>query len=986
MTFRLVTLPGSINLVPSEKLNSKVDRLARENPHLQLPVDLRRLESDLNARADGVAVTFSEPWQGGDWSLLLHLTTYTVRLFLTKKYQDAYTIASISPMRMHDHERLARGCLLVRPSRWRVNFDVRTIPRPSDSYWSSLVDAWDGLGSELATRQGGSALTSAQSGFLDTLEQTVDASQRIDAETARSMAAFPYRAVTATGEQRDGAQSAYRFRLVGGEKPERETFVQVRGDPGLRGRVVRNEGDAVTVRFDGPVDWDRLARFPQGVLEATPSSVVFDKQREAIALLRAGQSRNMGLLPAVVEHRVGRIPPTPARATEDLDPDQQEAFRRGLATPDLLVVLGPPGTGKTRVIAQIAHAASLDRQERVLVTSRTNRAVDNVLTRLPGNLEVVRVGHTGVTADGKPYLLERRAAELRERVLNESKRSMDAYRDVETAGKWTDELHDRLDALAAARAGTEQARARHDAARRAVGGPIQVRVDELTARRDKKVQVLDRHRRRTERRARRLLWARAERAPVLSVLVGLLALLWTRRQAAGKARADRLNEELFRIRDALTEAVEELEAVTRDAPSVRAAHRDLDTAARLYHTRVLAAVQAARHARLALGSAAVVPPVREDAPPDVVEADLGSLLGWLRAALPVISARAALLGEWHADIEGATDQLYPELIRYADVIAATCTGTASRPEIADVSFDLAIVDEAGQIGVADALVPLVRAKRGVLVGDAQQLPPFLDSEVEAWGRSVGDPLVRDLLAKSALERLVDGLPSGHVVQLTRQRRMPAVIADFVSDAFYQGRLRTDVTRVHRDQIFAGPLAFVDTARLPDRERGERQGRARERWGQTGYVNPAEADLLVELAVHYHRRGTEWAVIVPYKAQVRMITAALAARIGDATLLGLNVGTVDSFQGDERSVILYGFTRANGHGDVGFLKELRRANVAFTRVQRQLVLVGDLPTLTAARDHGFAELARSLRDHVVRNGELRQYREVHDLVRKLNEQE
>ena len=81
---------------------------------------------------------------------------------------------------------------------------------------------------------------------------------------------------------------------------------------------------------------------------------------------------------------------------------------------------------------------------------------------------------------------------------------------------------------------------------------------------------------------------------------------------------------------------------------------------------------------------------------------------------------------------------------------------------------------------------------------------------------------------------------------------------------------------HRDLLFRSPLAFVDTASLPPGERHETSGRGRERWDQPGYTNPAEAELLTELAGHYHRQGREWAVIVPYKAQATLITNAVTA--------------------------------------------------------------------------------------------------------------
>lgn len=98
-------------------------------------------------------------------------------------------------------------------------------------------------------------------------------------------------------------------------------------------------------------------------------------------------------------------------------------------------------------------------------------------------------------------------------------------------------------------------------------------------------------------------------------------------------------------------------------------------------------------------------------------------------------------------------------------------------------------------------------------------------------------------------------------------------------------------------------------------------------------------------------------------------------IGSTELARLNVGTVDSFQGGERDVILYGFTRSNPDGRVGFLDELRRANVAFTRARYQLVMIGDLGMLIRARDRRFRELARGLQAYLAERGDLRPYQDV-----------
>lgn len=984
MSFGVVGLPAPIILVPSGSLESQVRRLARDHPGL--PVDLRQLEADLNARTDGVATTFSEPRNGGgDWSLLVHTRTCVVRLFLRNKHQDlrhpdAYTIAAINPLRLRDHHTLAQGCLLLRPTRWQVVFDPQQIPRDSDAGWSRLVDEWEKLTARLAGQHNAPVLTARQVDFLDTLDRLINATEQITLEeaTARS---FPYRDVAATAEQRYGTHAIYRFRLATGPPPEEGLFVQVRGEPEQRGQVTGVGPGSVTVRFDDPVDWARIPR--QGQLEVTASRVVFDMQRKAVESLRARQARAPDLLSVMVDHRVRPIRAASPEPTESLDDEQLDAFRKAVTVDDMFLVLGPPGTGKTRTISQIAQACADDGQ-RVLVTSHTNRAVDNLLGRLPHGLTAIRVGNDGkVTPEGQPYLLERQAAKLRQGVINATARSLPAYEHIDLAAGWARELDDQLGALSAIRDELAPIRAELARARRAVGGDAQIRVDRLGRAYRKREKALGRHRTRTERLDRRRNRALARTGwLLLGVLFGWLLRRCDRRLSTEQETGQRLRDTLSQTQDALDKAEQELDAATRDDPAVRAARGVMSEATQRRGDCSVAALKAAHACRAIVSAVQTPPPVRDEGEPETAEQDLTNLRAWLATQLPLLTARASLLAGWHNEVSGATDQLYPELIRYADVIAATCIGAASRPELSAVDFDLAIVDEAGQIAVTDVLVPLVRARRSVLVGDHQQLPPFLDSEVQAWGKNVEDPAVIELLKKSALELLVNGLPATHVVALIKQRRMPSAIADFISAAFYDNKLKTEVHREHHDPLFRSAMAFVDTARLPLSQRQERSGRARERWGQPGYTNPIEAELLIELAAFYHRRGAEWAVIVPYKAQVAEITVVLTSLIGAAELIKLNVGTVDSFQGGERDVILYGFTRSNADGKVGFLDELRRANVAFTRAKHQLVLLGDLSTLSMARDPGFRQLAQSLRDHVAYRGDIRQYSEIRSRLGKI----
>ncbi|MFD0314768.1 DEAD/DEAH box helicase [Streptomyces flavalbus] len=972
MSLATLDLTSPVFLVPGNSLERQLRDKARVHPALPAH-DVQQIAADLGSLRDGVPARIDEGGGGRDASLLLHTASYRLRLFPTNR-GTGYVVGAVDPVRLRDHNELARSCLLLRAPAWHMMFNVRAVPLNADAGWQRVLDAWWHLGAVRAAPHEVPAPNPAEAAFLDSVGRLIDASERITTREERLGGPYPYAEVVATGGRRHGPRALYDFRVVGPALPEPDTFVEVRGEVESRGQVTRVDGDLVTVRFDERISWDHLP--PQGELTPTPNTVVFAKQREAVRLLRDRGSRNPRLLPALAEHRVGPLRPSTVTPTLPLDDDQLTAFHKALATDDVLVVLGPPGTGKTRTITQIAHACA---GGRVLVTSHTNRAVDNVLGKLPRDLVVIRVGNDGKVSDeGRPYLLEHQAAELAQEVTGTMGLREEAYAHLDAARAWAGELArevGRLDELTAAEA---TAQAELDAARRTVGAPVRQRLDELTARRD---QDRERHQRTTADLEQAALKVRRTRERADGRALGWLhrALLPRRQRRLDelRAREAELRAALTATDGAITAAEREWEAVTRDAPAVRRARDarqrvldDLADTARRAHEAADRAASAVAHV---------------DTPPWPRPADGHTgpreLHDWLTQRLPLLLARRELTSQWRAAVAAEPGQLTPELIRYAHVVGATCIGAASRPELSGIDFDLAIVDEAGQIGVADALVPLVRARRGVLVGDHMQLPPFLDSEVDSWGRDVACAEVRELMTKSALERLVDGLPESHVVHLTLQRRMPVEIASFASAVFYGNRLRTEHDHPHDDPLFASPMAFVDTGGLPARLRRETAtGRATERFARKGVRNDCEARLLARLAAFYHRRGTGWTVIVPYRAQITAVTAALTPLVG-AALAADGVKTVDSFQGGEREVVLYGFTRSNAQGRVGFLKELRRANVAFTRAQRQLVLVGDLGTLLSADDPDFRALATELHRHLTGCGDIRSYDDIVALLDK-----
>ncbi|MGX1759289.1 DEAD/DEAH box helicase [Streptomyces lydicus] len=977
MSVATVVLPAPLVLIPGFSLDERLRHKAETSAGL--PADVPQIVDDLNRMEGGAAAHVSPASGKFKASLLVHTRTYRLRLEVTHR-GSGYFIKTIDPLRLTDHARLARSCLLVRPPAWQMAFELRAVPEGADAQWQCLEQAWQNLGQVGAGQQTAAPVSRAQADFLDTVGRLIDATEEITTREQRNTTPFPYQQRIATGGRRSTPQSMYEFHMVGRELPASGDFVRIQGADEARGRVARAEGQFVTVRFDQPVAWEQLP--DRGALELTPNSVVYNKQRQAVAALRAQSTKNPGLLPALVENRVRNIAVAHTLPHQELDPEQLSAFRKALSTEDLLVVLGPPGTGKTRTITEIAHTSAVTTTAgggRVLVTSHTNRAVDNALARLPRDLVVVRVGDEGnVHADVKPLLLEEQRESLSQEIRGTMTVREEAYREAEAAAPWTAELGTRLEQADVL---VQHERAAALSLRTAIQAAAAPAQETLTALLQEEDEQAAEWQRLTERATSLQAKVQSDRQRSDAWLTGWLHRSHVRRGEAEIGTVHGRIQELAQVRperqQRIAAARAELDRAVREAPAVRSARTAREAAELQLSAGIQSVYEAADMAVMALGTvlSGLTVPTRHSDPGEAM-ATLRNLHHRIEQLLPLAAERRKLTEQWHTAIAQDTGQLVPELIRYAQVIGATCIGAASRAELSGVDFDLGIVDEAGQIGVADALVPLTRVRRGVLVGDDRQLPPFRDSEVDEWCRETGDPALLDMMAKSALERLRFGLPDSHVVQLTRQRRMPAEIADFISAAFYRGELITEKEHRHTDPLFDSPMAFVDTAKLPARVRHETAGRrAEERLGYKGSFNTCEARLLARLAAFYHRRGSEWVVIVPYRAQRAEVIRHLTPLIGDSQLVASSVGSVDSYQGGECEVVLYGFTRSNPEGRIGFLAELRRANVAFTRAKNQLVMTGDLSTLLRADDPGFRALADDLHRYLRERGDLRDYQDI-----------
>jgi hypothetical protein len=264
-----------------------------------------------------------------------------------------------------------------------------------------------------------------------------------------------------------------------------------------------------------------------------------------------------------------------------------------------------------------------------------------------------------------------------------------------------------------------------------------------------------------------------------------------------------------------------------------------------------------------------------------------------------------------------------EVLSRAPVVLATLTGLDA-PPLAGRRFALAVVDESTQAVEPAVHLALLRAERAVLAGDHLQLPPtVLSAEAQAGGLGI-----------SLFERLVERQGDAIRVTLLEQHRMNERIMAFPSQALYGGLLRAHPA-VAGWALDGAPLELVDTS-----GRGFEEATPE---GSDSKVNEGEALLAareVERVLGLGVAPGDAAVISPYDAQVQRIRQLLAARCEE----GLEVDTVDGFQGREKEAVVVSLVRANERGEVGFLADVRRMNVALTRARKKLVVVGDGATV------------------------------------------
>uniref|UniRef100_A0A8C5D0E7 DNA-binding protein SMUBP-2 n=1 Tax=Gouania willdenowi TaxID=441366 RepID=A0A8C5D0E7_GOUWI len=315
------------------------------------------------------------------------------------------------------------------------------------------------------------------------------------------------------------------------------------------------------------------------------------------------------------------------------------------------------------------------------------------------------------------------------------------------------------------------------------------------------------------------------------------------------------------------------------------------------------------------------------------------------------------IGELRKELKTREATAISQILKSADVVLSTNTGACDDGPLKFLPaehFDWVVIDECAQALESSCWIPLLKARKCILAGDYKQLPPTIKSTKAA---SKG-------LSLSLMERQIQMFGDSVVRMLTVQYRMNSLIMEWASKEMYQGRLTAhssvekhllkDLGGVATVEETCEPLLLIDTAGcgLSEMEAAEEQSK-----GNQGEVDIVELHIkaLTEAGV----KAKDIAVIAPYNLQVDLIRQRLSLRHPE-----LEIKSVDGFQGREKEAVVLSLVRSNRKGEVGFLAEDRRINVAVTRARRHIAVVCDTQTV---RKHPFL---KSLVDHMSEFGKVR----------------
>ncbi len=744
----------------------------------------------------------------------------------------------------------------------------------------------------------------------------------------------------------------------------------------------------LTLLFEDEFSFDS---FPSsGNLYLDPSDIQMKVKKDAIESIRSGKFRRGGTasssyLPTVLAQQ----PPAGFKSadlsslerqlnSEKYPPNESQikAIKNGIEAKDIYLVQGPPGTGKTTVIVKWVEYFIKTEKKSVLVSSKNNKAVDNVLERLTDieGIQAIRVGNEAkVQQNLYKYLLPNQIRGLQREMsgtFSEKSRLLDEK--IGIYGRY----HSNIEFLQSfARKIEKQSRALKLDIKR-ICDPIVESIHSIEnqrAREDLLPRMVD-----IERYVRSIarFTAYLGRNPVLRFIFSPLRWITSRITKRLLSRYEELYNFYITYHIAKRDLYRRAKSICNDPDSISRAENILSVKKELDELK-----ESVRYGPSDedIFPSRPWPAIKNAKDIETLEKTFAEMKRFIDDRQSQLRKIRSAFNGWKDFINGSNNHALSDyLLESVDLVGRTCIGINSQRAFSDIDFDVVIIDEAGQIQIHDALVPLSRAPKAILLGDHKQIPPIVNEDVKK--RCTEEGIETNLLEKSFFEYLYEWFPDKNKIMLDTQYRMPAQIADLLSEWFYEGKYKSFEGKRGMNsfcpRLFRSPFVLVDTS--GEKERFDSPvGKSKK--------NIFEAEIIVSIVQFLIKEAgnpAEIGIISPYSAQVMEIRKRMKVGVPSlsADRIQEMVATLDSFQGKEEDVILYSCTRSfdsdSGNERIGFLKELRRLNVALSRPKKQLVFVGDMNFLSGfhrgngpGSEREFSEFIKLLKRYAQENGEI-----------------
>ena len=703
--------------------------------------------------------------------------------------------------------------------------------------------------------------------------------------------------------------------------------------------------------FNSHIDIQKFEN--SGWFRLSISSVNMDVQLDAIEKLRTNQARakymddvfgrnetkgfeSIDLLQLERSLRNRQYP---------LNDSQVSAVLAGIESKDVFLVMGPPGTGKTTVILEWVKYFIKSEHKRVLVSSQNNKAVDNVLARIadePG-IDTIRIGSEAkIQQEVTPYLFENKVAGLRmniEQSCFENLKIID-----ELLSEWERFYGDVL-----------ILKRKYDTVKEKKKSVIETIRADLMPYFQRMEEVFSDYQLVYDKR-------RQLNDEILSIYDSIRTVEDSKgiihffKSFGYKKKLDLMEEKTHEF----CRLVEQEKVLARSYNTARAKFtsqyeliRDTDFEDYYYELYDLETLKKKEFIKPDTNTVDIWGLFSAIGQIDLEEDNINYLTSKIETAISTANDLKHTLEEWKNSICSKQNYALNQIVlETVDLVGATCIGINSQKRFAGLEFDVTIIDEAGQIQVQNALVPMSVSNKVIMLGDHKQIPPNVSEEmIDLCFANGVNP---DLLETSLFERMYGELPEENKVMLNTQWRMPAEIADTLSKWFYDGKYLSPPQKRGQKSlltIFNSPYVVIDTS--------ESQKRYETRIPGGGSRNSFEADIIVDLMdyimsdpdIDMHEIG----IISAYQAQVTAIKSKLKGFLEETSVNDM-VATLDSFQGQERDIIIYSFTKSSKipckERRIGFLNELRRLNVALSRSKKMLIMIGDMKFLSSCEycDH------------------------------------